>query len=508
MMAAERIANTVLLSDLLRGVLDAPLLHDVEISGLAFDSRAVAPGDLFFAVQGVREHGLAHLDQAVERGAAAILWEPGNSDAVSSSMVQCAVPCYRLDKLASRMGEIAGIFHGHPSESMHCIGVTGTDGKTSVTHFIAQALHTAQSPCGLLGTLGYGIFGKLQAPTHTTPDALRIQAELANLRDQQVDQLVMEVSSHALDQYRVSGIHFDTAVLTNLSREHLDYHGDMASYAAAKQRLFRMAGLETIVVNLDDSFGVDLLAEMLPGQRAIAYSIDEQFKPPSRHEWLWARKVRAQPRGTSITVAASWGEGIISTGLLGRFNVANLLAAAAALLATGLSFAEVMQRLSSVATVPGRMEVFGAPHQPLVVVDYAHTANALQKALQALREHCSGKLYCVFGAGGDRDPGKRSGMGAVAEQYADLVVITSDNPRTENPLKIIDMIASGLQRPDRALQIPDRKKAIATVIRMADAGSVVLVAGKGHESWQHIGGQRLPFSDRDQVRNILREGKV
>lgn len=508
MMTAKRLSHGMMLSDLLRGMHGVQLLRDAEISGLSLDSRGVVPGDLFFALQGVREHGLMHLEQVVERGAAAVLWETGNDNTLSYIASQCELPCYGLDHLATRMGEIASLFHAHPSQAMHCIGVTGTDGKTSVTHFIAQAMQATHGPCGLLGTLGYGVYGELRQPTHTTPDALRLQEELARLRDRQVKNLVMEVSSHALDQQRVAGIRFDTAVLTNLSREHLDYHGDMESYAATKQRLFQLPDLKTVVLNLDESFGRTLLANVSPERRVIVYSLDNDFNPPEQCQWLHARVVKMQQRGMVIAVDSSWGEGVIDTKLLGLFNAANLLAAAGALLAVGMPFKQVLQQLSGVATVPGRMEVFGEKQQPLVVVDYAHTANALQKALQALRRHCSGKLICVFGAGGDRDPGKRPGMGAVAEKFADQLVVTSDNPRTENPDAIIEMIVSGLQRPEHAQRIPDREEAITTAISLAHEGDVVLVAGKGHETYQQVGARRLPFSDRDQVVQVLQEGKV
>ncbi len=508
MMAAKSLSHGVMLSELLRGIAAVQLLRDVEISGLAMDSRAVRPGDLFFAVQGVRQHGLAHLSQALEQGAAAVLWGPAQDSDLTEMVNRCEVPCYPLENLAADIGRIASVFRAHPSQAMHCIGVTGTDGKTSVSHFIAQVLHTTDSPCGLLGTLGYGVFGKLQEPTHTTPDALRLQDELAQLRDQQVENMVMEVSSHALDQQRVSGINFDTAVLTNLSPEHLDYHGDMESYAASKRRLFRMSGLKTVVLNLDDRLGAELLASALDGQRVIVYTLDEQFTSPVRYEWLCARSVNTQQRGMRIEVDSSWGNAVIETKLLGAFNAANLLASAGALLAAGLPFTDVMQYLSGVTTVPGRMEVFGSQHQPLVVIDYAHTANALQKALHALRIHCTGKLICVFGAGGDRDPGKRPFMGAAAEQFADQLILTSDNPRSENPDAIIEMILSGVQQPGGVQRITDRAKAIATAIGLANKSDVVLIAGKGHETYQQIGNQRLPFSDREQVMRVLQEGRA
>jgi UDP-N-acetylmuramoyl-L-alanyl-D-glutamate--2,6-diaminopimelate ligase len=508
MMVATRQSSASMLSELLRDHLSAPLLHDLEIHGLAMDSRVVTPGDLFFALKGISEHGLMHLAQAIAQGAAAVVWEQTDDHELLEIARHCQVLCYPLDNLTERMGQIASEFHRHPSQQMHCMGVTGTDGKTSVAHFIAQALHTRQSPCGLLGTLGYGVFGELQEPTHTTPDALRLQAELAHMRDLRVKNIVMEVSSHALDQYRVSGIEFDTAILTNISREHLDYHGDMESYAASKRRLFQLPGLKSMVLNLDDVFGESLLEGAPQRQRIISYSVNAQFKPLSKHEWLCARHIERLHRGLRIEIDSSWGSAVLESRLLGTFNASNLLAAAGALLAADIPFDKVIERLSNVTTVPGRMEAFSESGQPLVIVDYAHTPNALQKVLIALRQHCSGKLICVFGAGGDRDQGKRSEMGSVAEQNADRLIITSDNPRTENPESIIDMIAAGIRQADQVRRVPDRAQAIAEAIRSAGENDVVLVAGKGHETYQQIGIECIPFSDREQVMHVLRECKA
>lgn len=506
MMAAETCPFTVPLDRLLAAYCDDPIEAGVAIRGLASDSRLVQPGDVFFAVRGEREHGLAHLDQAVQRGAAACAWEPVAGGMADTWMRGCRIPGVAIENLSQRLGYIAGDFYQQPSRAMHCIGITGTDGKTSVAHFIAQALHGADTPCGLLGTLGYGIYGALQAPTHTTPDALRLQAELAALRDQKVAAVVMEVSSHGLDQGRVAGVDFDTAVFTNLSREHLDYHGDMQAYAAAKRALFRWPGLQNVVLNTDDSFGEALFADATTTARKIAYSVDPGSDIRRRATaWLQATRIEAHAQGLRIELDSSWGAAAINTRLLGAFNAANLLASLGALLAAGLDFDTAVQRLSGVNTVAGRMESFGGDRQPLVVIDYAHTANALATALQALRPHCRGRLICVFGAGGDRDAGKRPEMGAVAERLADRVIITNDNPRHENPEAILDAIAAGAGHAEAWLRIPDRAEAIRRAIRTAASGDVVLVAGKGHEAYQQVGSQRHAFSDRQQVCLVLEE---
>lgn len=500
MMAAEQFSAAVSLAELLAGLVDG-VVPELRVKGLVTDSRAVAAGDLFLAVAGARRHGLEFVGQALERGAAAVIWEPRDGCAPGA----LPVPQLAVKGLGQRLGLIAGRFYAHPSRALHCIGVTGTDGKTSVTHFIAQAMQAAGRPCGLLGTLGYGVYGALEKPTHTTPDALRLQAELAALRDKGVAAAAMEASSHALHQGRCNGVAFDTAVLTNLSRDHLDYHGTVLAYADAKRRLFEMPGLSNWVINADDEFGRELLGRAPAGVRLIAYSTAaDAGRPAGGGEWLHARSVQAHPRGLHIELAGSMGTAVMETHLLGGFNAANLLAALGALLAAGVEFDTAVQRLAGVDTVAGRMEAFGGHGRPQVVVDYAHTPNALENALRALRPHCRGELICVFGAGGERDQGKRARMGAVAEACADQVVLTNDNPRGEDPERILDDIAAGAACPQRLRRIADRAGAIDTAIREAAADDWILVAGKGHETYQQIGKRRLAFSDRARVQQALR----
>jgi UDP-N-acetylmuramoyl-L-alanyl-D-glutamate--2,6-diaminopimelate ligase len=504
MMAAQSRMTGVslawLLQDLASGVIDT----QIHIQGLAVDSRYVRPGDLFLAHQGLQTHGLEYVEQAVARGAAAIAWEPVADTRLAAIADGLTIPRIPVAGLGQKLGLVAARFYAHPTKDMNVIGVTGTDGKTSVTHFIAQALSGSRQPCGLLGTLGYGVYGQLQSPSHTTPDALRLQIELAALRDQGVRHVAMEVSSHALHQHRIAGVEFDVAVLTHLSRDHLDYHGSVEAYAEAKRRLFALPDLACAVLNVKDDFGRGLAADLKDRVRVIAYATGQRGVARECRDWIELQSVRPLETGLALQVDSSWGAAAFEVPLLGAFNAENLMAALGALLASGLSLETAARHLSEVKTVPGRMELFRRPGMPRVVVDYAHTPNALETALQALRPHCSGELVCVFGAGGDRDQGKRSLMGAAAERVADRVILNRDNPRNENPEDIIDQIASGFQQPQRALRIIDRAAAIEEAVSASAVDDLVLVAGKGHEDYQQIGGDKLAFSDRSWVQGLLR----
>ncbi len=506
MMAARCTGQGVLLRELLAGLTDT-VVTDVAVQGLSADSRAVRAGDLFLACQGLRVHGLDHVGQALGQGAAAVVYDPEGCEQLDTVLAGIPVPAVAVRDLSQHLGVIADRFYARPSQHMHVIGVTGTDGKTSVTHFIAQALSSSGTPAGLLGTLGYGVYGDLNEPTHTTPDALRLQAELAELRDRGVTQLAMEVSSHALHQYRSDGICFHTAVLTQLSRDHLDYHGSLEAYADAKRRLFHTPGLQCAVLNAGDAFGRALAEGLADDVRVISWQVQSDVQPLS-DEWLVLRAVRALPEGIALEVASDSGAVEFEARLLGDFNAANLLAAMGALRAAGLSLEESAQRLSAVATVPGRMELFTASGKPRVVVDFAHTPNALETALRALRAHCKGDLVCVFGAGGDRDAGKRAPMGAAAERYADRVIVTSDNPRHEAPGDIMAQVVAGMTEPDRVEQIEDRGEAIDVVLSTAGVDDLVLIAGKGHETTQQVGDLKLAFSDRERVLQRLCGGEA
>lgn len=508
MMTAAKLDQSPLLSQLLQGMAQMSATLDVKILGLTLDSRQVRPGYLFLAVAGTQVHGVNFVADALAAGAAAIIWEPTDVlTEIAQPLRAAGVPVIAVSGLGQQVSTIADRFHGHPSRQLYVVGVTGTDGKTSCTHFIAQALHTAQTPCGLIGTLGYGFYGALRAGLHTTPDALTLQQEMAALNEGGAQAVAMEVSSHGLDQNRAGGIAIDVAVLTNLSRDHLDYHGSEAAYAQAKRRLFTQPDLGAAVLNLDDAFGQSLLLELPNALSVIGYTLNTEAlekvaRPNTR--WVAARAIETSMQGMRISVHSNWGDGELHTRLLGRFNASNLLASLAVLLVRGIDFEDALARLANVQTVPGRMEAFGGnAQQPLVVVDYAHTPRALEQVLIALREHCRGHLWCVFGAGGERDAGKRPLMGEVAERLADHVVLTDDNPRYEDATQIVMDILAGMSNSDAVYVERNRGQAIAQALSSSGSGDIVVVAGKGHENYQQIGSRRIPYSDRDQVRALL-----
>ena len=483
------------LSTLLQGLVDGSVA-DLQVSGLSLDSRCVNRGDLFMALPGSRAQGHTFVAAAVAAGAVAVLFDK-SVGAVDGG----GVPVIAVVDLAHKAGAVAERFYGHPSAALLMVGVTGTNGKTSCSHFIAQALDGQPKASAVVGTLGNGPVGQLDVATHTTPDALSLHAMLRGFVDRGIGQVAMEVSSHGLDQGRVSGIHFDVAVFTNLSRDHLDYHGDMESYGRAKARLFAMPGLRHGVINGDDRFGQQLLVQLPATVAGVAYTLGQShFDVPT----VRGRLLSIGRDGLQLAVDSPWGIGQFTSPLLGRFNASNLLAVLATLLVTGMSFETALKRLETLQTVPGRMERFGAVGQPLVVVDYAHTPDALEQVLLTLREHCDGQLWCLFGCGGDRDQGKRPLMGAIAERLADHLVVTDDNPRYEDGQQIISEILAGMASPQKAVVIRARDAAIRHAIKQAGGSDVVLIAGKGHEEYQLEGDNRRPFSDRAQVEAVLR----
>lgn len=463
------------------------------VSGLALDSRAVAPGHLFLALAGLRRHGLEHADEAEARGACAIAFEPP----MPAERPQRRIPLIEIPGLQSRVGPLAARFHGEPSRALRLVGVTGTNGKTSVSWLLAQCLAAEGRVAGLIGTLGAGLFGALEPSTHTTPDAVALQHRLAALRDAGAELVAMEVSSHALQQHRVDGCHFAIAVFTNLTRDHLDYHGTMEAYGAAKARLFRWPGLGWAVLNRDDPFA-DALARSLPvGTRLLDYAVER----PAR---LRAEAVRSEPSGLSLRCVHEGLAFEVQAPLVGRFNVSNLLAVIACLRVLGWDGERIASICARLAPVPGRMNrVPGPAGAPLVVVDYAHTPDALAQALAALRPHVQGRLHCLFGCGGERDAGKRPQMAAVAERLADRVIVSDDNPRNEPGEAIIADILAGFADPARVVVERDRGRAIALAISGAAPGDAVLLAGKGHEAWQEHAGQKRPFDDRAEAQRAL-----
>ncbi len=507
MMARPSVSPVWMLSALLEGLAAMDPGGDVQISGLAVDSRALEPGDLFLACVGTRGHGLDHLGQAVVRGAAAVLAEPAGGwgvERIRMAARELRVPLISLAELSRHASALAARFYAEPSRSLSVVGVTGTNGKTSCTQFLAEALAPLER-CGLLGTLGNGFPGELRPGRHTTPDPIELQAVLAGLLSRGARTVAMEVSSHALDQHRAAAVRFETAVLTNLSRDHLDYHGSMDRYAASKLRLFRFPGLRHAVVNVDDAFGRVVLATLEPRVQTLVYGIGRRRSEAHWQGFLWAETVTPGLAGLELDLHTSWGDTRLQSLVLGRFNASNLLAVLGVLLLHGLSLESAVERLQAVHPVPGRMELIGKGRGPLAVVDYAHTPDALEKVLAALREHCAGRLTCVLGCGGERDRGKRPEMGALAERLADRVILTDDNPRGEDGASIIAEILAGFSAPERALVERHRGAAIRAAVTGSGPGDLVAVCGKGHEDYQLVGDLRLPFSDSEQVRLALQE---
>ena len=402
-----------------------------------------------------------------------------------------------VNGLGDKLGELASRYFGAPSEQMMIAGVTGTNGKTSVAHFLAQSWQRVYGNAGMVGTLGYGPVGHIQDGERTTPDAIRLQQVLANCLKADVERLAMEVSSHALQQHRCQTVQFDAAIFTNLTRDHLDYHGNMADYAAAKRRLFTDHAPAFAIINHDDEMGRKWFGELNGGMQMLSFGLEKGAE-------LHAEVRSMDVSGMNIRIDGPWGSEEFHTSLLGKFNASNLLAAAGTLALLGMPWSQVLHQLEVMQPVPGRMmRLGGESGQPVVVIDYAHTPDALEHALSAARAHLDGQLTCVFGCGGNRDQGKRPQMGRAAEMLADSVFITSDNPRDESVSSIIEDVMAGFESPDKATIEPDRAAAIQKAIENCQPGDIVLVAGKGHETWQEIRGQKIPFSDESTILTAL-----
>ena len=500
------------LKALLGGLVDVP--ERLEVSDITQDSRRVTPGAAFLACQGRTHHGLEFAHSAVAAGARAILWEPAPGvipPPLDAAIVVCAVP-----NLSAQLGFIADRFFDAPSASLTLAGITGTNGKTTCAWLLAQALQFCGRRTAYIGTLGAGTPGALQALAHTTPDALTLHRLLAGLRASGFDSVAMEVSSHALDQNRCAGVRFHTAVFTNLTRDHLDYHGDMGAYGAAKARLSNWPTLSARVINVDDPFGLELARERLQARVARGLAADRLFLTSQRPaEWaasgadyVCASAVSASATGLTIGIESSRGAARLGSSLIGDFNVDNLLTVLAVLLAWDIPLAAACDALARCSAPPGRMQVEGGGAQPLALIDYAHTPDALAKALRAARAHCRGRLWCVFGCGGERDRGKRPEMGRIAATLADEIIVTDDNPRGEDAREIVVPILQGISAAGGAARtrvIHDRAMAIRSALSQAAPLDVVLVAGKGHEDYQIIGSQRRAFSDAAVVAQLLAE---
>ena len=464
---------------------------DIVVTGIGLDSRRIKPGQAFLAVAGATTHGLAHAAQAEASGAAVVIHD-GLAETPPLGIPDVVVP-----GLGGLLSGIGARFYHSPSDHLTIAGVTGTNGKTSTAHYIAQSWQRTSDDAGIIGTIGFGPLASLQPANMTTPDPISLQSMLSDCVDRGVAKLAMEVSSHALHQGRCDDVAFDVAVFTNLSRDHLDYHGTMEAYAAAKRRLFDEYHPRFAVINLDDAFGKTLAGEIGNGTQVFTYGTNGSSE-------LRGAVLQMDSLGMTLRLESPWGGGEVRTGLLGKFNVSNLLAAAGTLALLGLPWSQVMYQLEIVQAVPGRMYCMGGEvSQPVVVVDYAHTPDALRQALTALRSHLHGQLVCVFGCGGDRDSGKRPMMAQVAESLADRIVMTTDNPRDEEPRAIIEDMLAGLSRPENAQVEENRAAAIRRAVRECGPGDIVLIAGKGHEAWQEVKGRKIPFSDEAAVNAAL-----
>ncbi|HEY7986680.1 MAG TPA: UDP-N-acetylmuramoyl-L-alanyl-D-glutamate--2,6-diaminopimelate ligase [Methylophilaceae bacterium] len=457
---------------------------------LVNDSRQVHSGDAFVAYPGEHVDGRDFIQQAIAQGAIAVLWE--NSGYAWNA--DWRIANWPVNNLREQIGNIASAFYGEPSQKLWVIGVTGTNGKTSCSHWLAQALQLLGRKTAVIGTLGNGFPNALSTTINTTPDPILLHGLLADYLAQGATDVAMEVSSHALVQHRVNGMSFDVAVLTNLSRDHLDFHGNMTNYIAAKRMLFDWPDLQHAVLNVDDPFGAEMAQQLSKRDiHVLTYGFDQAD--------VQGHDLHFDARGLSMRVTTPQGEAMLSAQLVGRFNANNVLAVLAALLCSGIDFQEAVGAISQLVPIAGRMQQLGGGNQPLVVVDYAHTPDALEKVLSTLKEQCTGRLICVFGCGGDRDKGKRPLMGETVSKLADHAIITADNPRHEKVEDIIADIVQGMRGEYRIE--PDRANAIRTAIKQAQAGDIVLLAGKGHEDYQQIGAAKLPFSDLEIAREAL-----
>ncbi len=465
----------------------------VEIRALTADSRRVEKGMTFAAYQGEVSDGRNYIPDAITRGANAVLWERENFAWHSDWQA----PNVGIDNLRDNVGYLASHLNGNPSQKLWMVGVTGTNGKTSCSHWIAQSFALLNKKSAVIGTIGNGIVGEIKEATHTTPNAIELQAMLKDFVQQGASHVAMEASSHGLDQGRVNGVKFDVALFTNLTRDHLDYHGDMDSYALAKRKLFLMPQLKTAVINRDDAFGAQLIEDLKKiNVDVVSYSLD--------HGDIRGCNLKLSRDGIALDITSRWGNGVLRSPMLGAFNASNLLGVLGVLLASGVAFADALRIIPQLPAPAGRMQQLGGGDKPLVVIDYAHTPDALEKVLTTLREivPAGGKLVCVFGCGGDRDNGKRPLMGAASAKLADFSIVTSDNPRSEAPMKIIAQIITGMHNAKHQV-IEDRAEAILQAIDYIEKNDVLLIAGKGHEATQEIAGVKTWFSDVQHAQSAL-----
>ena len=468
-------------------------MHSIKpsIKNITSDSRKVQAGSLFLAYAGDKADGRNYIADAIKNGASAVIWDDCDDFEWNAAW---HVENQAIKQLRLQASNIASQFYNMPSTKMWMIGVTGTNGKTSISQWLSQCFNHLGNKTAVIGTLGNGLPNQLSATSNTTPDAVLLQAMLAEYVQQDVKTVAMEVSSHGLQQGRVNDVHFDVAVLSNLTRDHLDYHGTFEAYAAAKRKLFDVAYLKCAVLNADDAFGTKLAADLTSaGTTFITYGIDNGA--------VRASELHFEDRHFAFYATTPYGNASIKANLIGRFNVYNVLAVLATLLASNVSLNDAVEAISHIQSAAGRMQTLGGGDYPLVVVDYAHTPDALEKVLTTLKAQTSAKLICIFGCGGNRDAGKRALMGKIASEIADVVVVTSDNPRDEDPDAIIKEITSAMQG-NYAVE-EDRAKAISIGIFSAKPDDIVLIAGKGHEDYQEIAGKKQHFSDVEHAQDVL-----
>jgi UDP-N-acetylmuramoyl-L-alanyl-D-glutamate--2,6-diaminopimelate ligase len=472
------------------------LLGNIPITGLSLDSRTLKAGNAFFALNPF------YVDDAVQKGANVILCE-------KLPLKRYDIPVIQIDNLKHKLGHFAAEYYGFPSRHLHVIAATGTNGKTSCTHFLAQAFNMAGFKSAVIGTVGNGLIDHIMPGSLTTPDPLSLQQLLADFHAQKTDFVAMEASSHGLDQARLNGTKIETALFTNLSRDHLDYHETMENYAQAKFRLFEHPHLQHAIFNLDDPYGY-IFAEKVQAQYPeidiYGITLQERKSALKNITIISANAIKTTANGQSAKLNTPWGKGTLSTDILGKFTLTNLMSVLTVLGVYKIPLEEICIYLSRLNSVPGRMQRLGGTDgKPLVIIDHAHTPDALLKTLETLREHCQGELWCIFGCGGDRDPGKRPQMGRIAEQFADHIILTDDNPRHENPAKIINHIREGFSSQNNVMVEHDRRRAISHALSIAKTGDVILLAGKGHETYQEIGTQKIPFNDSLAVKLLLLE---
>ncbi len=487
------------LSQLLKSLTTVTADLDVPINGLALDSRLVKKNDLFIAHKGSHLDGRQFIDDAVGNGAAAIVAE-AHSD-THPYHLRNTIPVILIPALHKYIGTIAAEFYDHPADKLSVVGITGTNGKTSSAYFTAQALQELGVKCGVIGTLGKGIYGNVKFGSLTTPDAITLQQTFAEFVHEHAKVVAMEVSSHSIEQQRISGVPFEVSIFTNLTQDHLDYHGDMQTYGAVKKRLFESNATKNAVINVDDQFGNEIYRELHTTKNSYPCSLNSTNK--NLPNAIVAEHIVSNANGIKAMITTPWGAGELQTKLVGEFNLSNVLGVLAALCVMGYPLQDVLRALSKLNSVPGRMQSFTTAEGVLIVVDYAHTPDALEKVLMTLRKHSHKKLLCLFGCGGDRDKGKRPIMAQIAEKNADIIYVTDDNPRHEKSADIIADILKGFNTQEKVNVLADRAMAIKEIIRAAQPGDCVLIAGRGGEIYQQVGDDKIPFCDDEKVKEML-----